>query len=129
MNRVFLCGIALFFAIVAIALLGGQEQAAAGHGCGGCHGVVACDGADAGCAATCRGRCFGRLRQARRCGGSRGRLFAKRRCAGRVNDCCGTQEVVADCCSTAVASDAAPTEAEVHEAPPAVEPGGVAPAP
>ena len=120
MNRVFLSGVALFFAIVGIALLGGQNQATAGHGC--C-GVVACDGADAGCAATCKGRCFGRLREAmksrcsgQRCSGTRGKLFAKRRCAGQATDCCGNA-VVADCCGTVVADEAAPTEADAQEAP------------
>ncbi len=50
MNRVFVFGVAVFFAIVGIALLGGEKQAVAGHGCNGCHGAVACDGAASCCA-------------------------------------------------------------------------------
>ena len=130
MNRVFLCGVALFFAIVGIALMGGQNQAEAGHRCLGRRAAASCCGAvDVGCAATCQGRCIGKLRShaKNRCGGSRGRLFGKRRCAGQATDCCGTA-VVADCCGTTVVHEGAPTEAEVHEVPPTAEPGGEAPA-
>jgi hypothetical protein len=132
MNRVFVLGVVLFFAIVGIAMLGGQEQAVAGHGCGGCAGVVACDGAvgcggivDAGCATTCQGRCFGRLRDRfNRCGGNRGRLFGQRRCAGPATDCCGTP-VTTNCCGTVVTTgcagtvvmEGAPTEATTDVAP------------
>ncbi len=130
MNRVFVYGVALFFAIVGIALLGGEKTAVAGHGCNGCHGAVACDGAGAGCAAVaCQGRCFGRARHhARaRCGGCEGRrMFGRRRCAGQATDCCGVQPV--DCCGTAAAAVGTPTEAHAHEAPPTEEPGGAAPA-
>jgi hypothetical protein len=47
MNRVLLTGVAIFLAFVGIALVGGDNQAVAGHGChgcGGCYGVVTCDG-------------------------------------------------------------------------------------
>jgi len=36
MNRVLVFGIAIFFAVVGIALLGGDSKAVAGHGCHGC---------------------------------------------------------------------------------------------
>jgi hypothetical protein len=38
MNRMFVFGIAIFFAIVGIALVGGEKVAVAGHGCHGCSG-------------------------------------------------------------------------------------------
>ena len=42
MNRVLCFGIAIFFAVVGIALVGGEKNVAvAGHGCHGCSG---CDG-------------------------------------------------------------------------------------
>lgn len=134
MNRVFMFGVAMFFAIVGIALLGGQKQAAAGHGC--CGVVATCSAVDTGCVPTCRGRCFGRVRQhhARRCGGCFGRLLSRRRCCGQPTDCCGTPvdccgAPVADCCGTVVHEhEAAPTEADVQEAPPTEDPGGAAPA-
>ena len=44
MNRVVIVGIAMFLAIVGLALLGGENAAQAGHGCHGCAGVVGCDG-------------------------------------------------------------------------------------
>ena len=66
MNRVIVFGVAVFFAVVGIALMGGQQQAVAGHGCNGCHGAVACDGGNVGCAPVAcsgdTGRCFGRNR-------------------------------------------------------------------
>jgi hypothetical protein len=128
MNRVIVFGIAVFFAVVGIALLGGEKQAVAGHGCNGCHGAVACDGGGCGgCAAMAcngyRGRCLGRARchgrtgclgRARRCGGRR--CFGRRHCGGQPVNCCG-QVVVTDCggAVTGQAMEEAPTEA----APPA----------
>ena len=44
MNRALILGIAIFFAIVGIALLGGENQAVAGHGCHGCGGCSSRDG-------------------------------------------------------------------------------------
>lgn len=43
MNRTLIFGIATFFALVGIALLGGENKAVAGHGCHGCDGG-GCDG-------------------------------------------------------------------------------------
>ena len=43
MNRTLVFGLAMFFAIVGIALIGGSNQAVAGHGCCGCHASSAAD--------------------------------------------------------------------------------------
>ena len=40
MNRMVVFGVAMFLAIVGIALLGGQNSATAGHGCPGCNGEL-----------------------------------------------------------------------------------------
>ena len=42
MNRTLIFGIAIFFAIVGIALIGGSNKAVAGHGCCGCHSCARC---------------------------------------------------------------------------------------
>ncbi len=137
MHRVCVYGIALFFAIAGSALMGGEKQALAGHGCHGCQGAVACGGAaDCGVAAVSSGRCAGRVRHAcagrtRRGGGCEGqRLLGRRRGGGRQSaDCCG-QPV--SCCDTVgvdgcgVAAEATPHEA-TPETPPTEEPGGEAP--
>jgi hypothetical protein len=118
MNRALVLGIAIFLAVVGIALLGGDNAAVAGHGCHGCNGCGGCDGCFG-----CNGGCFG-------CHGCRGGLLRGlfRGCHGchgchGNNDCCG--EVVEDACGChggAAAEEAAPTEAEVDEAaPPAPE--------
>ena len=96
MNRKVALGVVFFFAIVGIALMGGEKAAVAGHGCHGCAGVVACDGAVAcrgvklfqrcqGVAPACCGRevapvCHGRVR----CHG-----LQLNRCEGRRVRCCG----------------------------------------
>jgi hypothetical protein len=92
MNRTVLLGIAIFFAVVGIALLGGEQQAVAGHGCNsycdcssyGCDG--ACDGAS-----SCHGRqgLFARLRARH---GGRG-------CHGN-GGCNGGCHGYADCCNS-----------------------------
>src|SRR3954471_13889092 len=83
MNRIVVCGLAIFFAIVGIALLGGNDKAMAfGHRCGGCSGN-SCNGGNCGGNSCCgghhrhhRNRCHGR------CSGS---------CNGGCNGggCCG----------------------------------------
>lgn len=120
MNRVFVFGVAVFFAIVGIALLGGEKQAVAGHGCNGCHGAVACDGAASCCApAACSGRarmaCSGRARRSG-CAGMHHRR-ARRRCCGQPVACCGQPTtccgtVVDSCCQTVTeaAPESAPTK-------------------
>ena len=72
MNRTLIFGIALFFALVGLALIGPERTAVAGHGgCSGCKGAHArkcggrrCDGRKAR-------RCSGR--KARRCSGCSGK--------------------------------------------------------
>lgn len=121
MNRIVLLGVAMFFAIVGIALLGSDSKAVAGHGCHGCNGA-SCDG---GCGGhdDCCGR---RHHRHRRCdGGCRGGLFARlhNRCCGEVNTCCG--EAAPACCAVA----AGPAQAPSKEAPaPAQAPSKEAPA-
>ncbi|MCE9546815.1 MAG: hypothetical protein K8T25_15150 [Planctomycetia bacterium] len=56
MNRTLLFGIALFFAVVGLALVGTQSTAVAGHGCHKCCSAAAasCSGDAAGdCSASC----------------------------------------------------------------------------
>lgn len=140
MNRTLLYGIATFLALVAIAMIGGDRQAVAGHGChgghggGGCDGAVACDGA-AACdgAVGCHGGhgCFGR----NGCFGKHG-CFGKRhrhhrrggRCAGgcageEVASCCAP--VMMDGCAGGVThehAEPAAGETPAPEAPPAPAP-------
>jgi hypothetical protein len=92
MNRIVVFGLAMFFALVGIALVGGEKKAsafifgrmAAASSCDGCHG----------CKGSChRDRCHGRCHGDRchgRCHGDR----CHGRCHGRCNGgchggCCG----------------------------------------
>ena len=88
MNRVLCFGVATFFAIVGLALLGGETQVQAGHGCKGCKGSKKCDGAKK-CHGrkSCKGGLLARLR-ARRCNGCKSCKGARRRCCGPPK-CCG----------------------------------------
>lgn len=95
MNRTLILCLAVFFAVVGLALLGGDSQAVAGHGCHGCQG---CDGADdcSGCDGDddCSGKCHGRrFRLFNRCDGNdcngcdgadecSGRCHGRKRCSG-----------------------------------------------
>ena len=112
MNRTFFGGIALFFAVLAIAVMGNHTEATAGHGCGGCGGGLfsharchgghgrlfggRCHGASCGGAAECGGAadcggsdCGGGCHGGRRChGGLLARLKA-RKCHGCSGDCGG----------------------------------------
>ena len=83
MNRVVILGIAVFLAIVGMALLGGENKVYAGHGCKGCTGK--CGGGDKAVKACCGPpKCAGcrgtKVRRVRRCHGCRGRRV--RRCKG-----------------------------------------------
>jgi hypothetical protein len=80
MNRFVVFGVAMFFAIVGIALLGADNKADAGQRCCGCSGA-SCDGCDGGCGG---------------CGGMRAR-----RCCGMPKDCCGRQRRARRCCGCA----------------------------
>jgi hypothetical protein len=72
MNRTILFGVAIFFAFVAIALIGGDAQVIAGHGCHGCsgakRGAKKCDGAT-----LTKTRCHGSKKShgSKRCSGSK----------------------------------------------------------
>lgn len=82
MNRTLLLGVAIFFAIVGLALMGGEQQAVAGGGCAGCSGAVVCCGDVV--EPSCSG-CFGRAREARH-----HRRAARR---AQANACCGAVDV------------------------------------
>ncbi len=91
MNRALIFGIAIFFAVVGIALIGGESKAVAGHGCHGCDGV-GCDGGCGGHVSDCCG-CHGRRK-----------LFGHRRnrgCCGcdGAPSCCGQAPVCAPACA------------------------------
>lgn len=67
MNRTIIVGISLFFAILAIAVMGDQNEATADWGCFGCYGDTCdCQGCDGvacysciGVAQPCHGACYG----------------------------------------------------------------------
>jgi len=130
MNRTLVFGIAIFLAVVGIALLGGNKMAEAGHGCHGaacagaaCDGYVDCDG---GCRGLFKNRCHGRklCRGIDRCHGRkrcRGGLFS-RRCKGA---CHGYQAPV---CEPVCEPVCPPTCAGAHYEEAAPQ-GGPAPAP
>jgi hypothetical protein len=73
MNRVLLLGVAVFLAVVGIALLGtGVDTAQAGHGCCGCcGGCGGCSGCYGGCGG-CYGGCGGYGGSCSGCGGGYG---------------------------------------------------------
>lgn len=119
MNRTLALGIAIFFAVVALALVGSEKSASAGlfrhHGCcgGDCGGAPECNGGGDCAASDCGGchskRCFGKHRchGRKRCHG----LFRKHRCHG----CNGGG------CNGGGCGGAAPAEAPAEPAPPAPE--------
>jgi hypothetical protein len=89
MNRIVVFGLALFFALVGIALVGGENKASAfifggGYGGGGCNGCGGCHGG--------HHRCHG----GHRCNGGHHRCHGRHRCHGGCNGggcngggCCG----------------------------------------
>ena len=85
MNRTMVFGIALFCAILGIAVIGNNTEATAGHGC------------DGGCSASssCSGGCGGWFKNHRRCHGLR--LF--NRCNGCHSSCSGDDCSGEDDCS------------------------------
>lgn len=128
MNRKVALGVLFFFAIVGIALMGGEKAAVAGHGCHGCAGVVACGGCDGevachglklfqrcqGVAPACCGKevapvCHGRVR----CHGLN-LCQGLNRCEGRRVRCCGP---AVNCGCNGEAAPAAPAEAAPEKAP------------
>ena len=115
MNRTTLFGIAMFFAVLAIAVMGSDNQVSAGIGCGGlrnhgglfrhhraCAGVAAAQCCGEAPVAACAGAddCGGR----RRCGGLLARLRARHACRGAKADCCGQAAPVCEpACAAPVA--------------------------
>ena len=97
MNRALVLGVAVFLAVVGLAMVQGtSNQAQAGHcyGCyshSGCH-AVACHAPQAclGCHRRCfrRARCFRRFCHARRCHRRCHRCHGRLRCHG-CHQCCG----------------------------------------
>ena len=84
MNRIVVLGVAIFFALVGIALVGGEKKASAfGHrgccnsACNGCHGGHGCCAGDCChgghhnrcCHSRCHGRCHGGCCNGGCCGG------------------------------------------------------------
>lgn len=131
MNRIVLCGVALFFAVVGIALIGGEEKASAGL-----FGGSGCDGSDCSGASDCCGgkKLFGHHKRCcggrEKCHGSlfsgkchgrekcHGGLFSKHRCSGKCSgavDCCGGEKGVE------LKDAPAPAPADAPPAPPAPE--------
>ena len=122
MNWKVAVGLAIFFAIVGIALVGGEKAAVAGLRGHGCAGAAACGGCDD--AGACGGvRCHGRLR----CQGEKAAVscHGRVRCHGldraerRAQRCCGAKASCA--CGGEAAPAAAPTPAppKVDKVPPA----------
>lgn len=118
MNRLFALGVAVFFAIVGIALMGGENQAVAGHGCHGCDCAgVSCDGGCGGHHAChgCHGRRHHRCHGCHGCHGRRHHRCHGNSCCGPVADCCGAPA----CCEPApvCGCEGAPVEYAPMEAP------------
>ena len=78
MNRALILGIALFLAIVGLALVSAEKTAVAGHGCSG--GKFTSGKSCCGTASKCVGR--------QRCGG-RQRCTGRQKCTGRIGKCSG----------------------------------------
>lgn len=107
MNRALVFGIAIFFAVVGIALLGGENnKVLAGHGC-----HCACSGDCGGCHDDCGG--CGGCSSACHCGGRQGlfaRLRARRCCRPACCEpaCCQPACCAPSCGNGGSAPDAAP---------------------
>lgn len=99
MKRFLGCAVAMLFALVAIALLGGDTGAVAGHGC---HGRAKCHGRQ-----KCHGERHGLLKK-NRCHGQEAPACCQESaaCCGEVSGCAGGA-----CGGEAVISEGVPTEA------------------
>ena len=90
MNRIVVFGVAMFFALVGIALIGGEQKASAfifgrfaGYSAGGCDGCSGCNG---GCHGGCHhNRCHGRCNGG---GCHHNRCHGRDRCHGRCHGGC-----------------------------------------
>ncbi|MGD9645925.1 MAG: hypothetical protein AB7U73_09440 [Pirellulales bacterium] len=119
MNRTLAFGLAIFLAVVGIALLGGEQKASAGH----CHGCCACDcGGDDCCSSSCSScrchRCF-RCHRCHRCHRRCHRCHSCHSCHNGCSSCSHS-----DCCGGEPAEEGGEEEAE----PTPTEDGGDTPA-
>lgn len=114
MNRALLFGIAIFFAVVGIALVGGESKVLAGHGgCGGgCGGYNGCDGGACGGAPACCGP--------QACGGRHHHRHHRHH--HRRNNCCGNP-----CCGQAAPACCGPVAPTCGGAQGGMGPQGMAP--
>jgi hypothetical protein len=105
MKRFLGFSLAMFFALMAIALVGGDSGAVAGHGCHGrrCHGGLfarhhRCHG---------RERCHGLFGKHRRCHGEEAAAAECGACESAASECGSCGEVASDCgsCGEVVSSD------------------------
>ena len=87
MNRTLVFGIAIFLAVVGIAMIGGEKQAIAGHGCS-CDCSDDCSACDNDKSCKCKGR--------HRCSGRKDRCCGRDRCSGR-DRCCGKERCHGRC--------------------------------
>ena len=111
MNRIVVLGVAIFFALVGIALVGGENKASAfGHrchcSCNGCNG--GCNGGGC-CSSSCHSRCHG-------CHRSHG---CHSRCHGchrshRCHGCCSSS-CNGGCCGGYEMKEAAPVQAPAEK--------------
>ena len=148
MNRVFTLGIAIFFAVVGMALIGGERQVDAAFGCHGCFGGKHCGGLFARHKASCcapeptccapeptccapEPACCGKKKH---CGGLFARLKARRSCCAPEPTCCAPEPtccapepVVCGGCDTGCTSCAPEPTCAAPEAAPAPAPAEASP--
>ena len=110
MKRFLGFAVAMFFALVAIALLGGDSGAVAGHGC---HG---------------RARCHGRDKTREKCHGGLKDRLKKHRCHGEEAAACGGCGEASGCSGGGCGGDAVISEGVPTEAAPAAPVAPAAPA-
>ncbi|MCC9609461.1 hypothetical protein LOC68_05095 [Blastopirellula sp. JC732] len=128
MNRIFGLGIAIFFAIVGISLVGGEREATAALGCNGCSEAPACCGVKDCCGLfglKCRPKCHcgGLFSHHKKCCG----LFGlKCKCSCSAPSCCEPEPTCCEpeptCCApepSCAAPEAAPAEASPSDEAPA----------
>jgi hypothetical protein len=119
MNRALILGIAMVFAVVGIALIGGESNAVvAGHGCHACGGCGGCGGGgcDTSCSScsACKGcKCGGLLARMRARRAARG-CCAPACCAPAPACCCPPPPA---CCETAHAAEEKPAAKAADKAP------------
>ncbi|TWT30602.1 hypothetical protein [Blastopirellula retiformator] len=146
MNRIFGLGIAIFFAIVGISLVGGEREATAALGCNGCSEAPACCGVKDCCGLfglKCRPKCHcgGLLKHRKKCCGLFGwkckcSCSAEPTCCAPEPACCAPEPAccapVPTCCApepTCCAPETSWAAPEAAPAAPEASPSDEAPAP